>query len=237
MKNQHPFQSQRRGFTLIELLVVIAIIAILATILFPVFARARENARRSACMSNMKQTALGFLQYVQDYDERFPYTGNGAGTPQEGWGVTIQPYIKSVQLLQCPSETRRPPANPRPYVSTDGYTDYYYNSNLDYVPGTGLPPQGVNIAILKFPANTTILGDGSGTTANYGGSSELLDDESASNTHSRHLGGNNYNFCDGHAKWFPQGKMLGGTSAPLSAGVPCSPTTSAPTGSNATFCL
>ena len=67
-----PDQKHRRGFTLIELLVVIAIISLLAAILFPVFSRARENARRSSCLSNLKQIGLGMMQYTQDYDERYP---------------------------------------------------------------------------------------------------------------------------------------------------------------------
>src|SRR4028119_919204 len=86
-------KQYRAGFTLIELLVVIAIIAILAAILFPVFARARENARRAACQSNLKQLGLAFAQYNQDYDGRYAYTDDGAnGTPDQGltdkpWGV------------------------------------------------------------------------------------------------------------------------------------------------------
>jgi len=101
-----------KGFTLIELLVVIAIIAILAAILFPVFARARENARRASCSSNLKQIGLGLMQYTQDYDEQlvpiaWPNGGNGVGQ----WPQLIQPYVKSTQLFQCPSspskDTRR----------------------------------------------------------------------------------------------------------------------------------
>jgi prepilin-type N-terminal cleavage/methylation domain-containing protein/prepilin-type processing-associated H-X9-DG protein len=98
--------SRRTGFTLIELLVVIAIIAILAAILFPVFARARENARRSSCQSNLKQVGLGFMQYTQDYDERYPLRtqfANGTSTPYILWGQAIQPYVKSAQLFACPS--------------------------------------------------------------------------------------------------------------------------------------
>src|SRR4028119_299121 len=85
-----------RGFTLIELLVVIGIIAILAAILFPVFARARENARRSSCQSNLKQIGLGMLQYAQDYDEKFmPFRDpNNANSPFV-WPNIIQPYTKS----------------------------------------------------------------------------------------------------------------------------------------------
>src|SRR3712207_2017034 len=94
-----------RGFTLIELLVVIAIIAILAAILFPVFGRARENARRSACQSNMKQIGLGILQYVQDYDGRFPYVRQLTPNPVSNWGKSIYPYVKSTQVFICPSNT------------------------------------------------------------------------------------------------------------------------------------
>ncbi|RYG66851.1 DUF1559 domain-containing protein, partial [bacterium] len=90
----------RQAFTLIELLVVIAIIAILAAILFPVFGRARENARRSSCQSNLKQIGLGIIQYVQDYDEKFPsamsdqVSVNGTMLNAVPWHFLIQPYIK-----------------------------------------------------------------------------------------------------------------------------------------------
>lgn len=108
MKN--TFTLKKRAFTLIELLVVIAIIAILAAILFPVFGRARENARRSSCQSNLKQIGLGILQYVQDYDETYPqrYFGGipeGPGRQANSWRRSIFPYVKSTQLFQCPSNT------------------------------------------------------------------------------------------------------------------------------------
>lgn len=92
----------RRGFTLIELLVVIAIIAILAAILFPVFAKAREKARQSSCLSNIKQQALACMQYAQDYDEKFPtrYYNNGTGVQ---WWNAVTPYVKSTQVFVCPS--------------------------------------------------------------------------------------------------------------------------------------
>lgn len=104
----------RSGFTLIELLVVIAIIAILAAILFPVFARARENARRASCQSNLKQLGLGMAQYTQDYDERifpvivgtaYPWdTANGGGNSYS-WAVAMKPYVKSDQIYVCPSQS------------------------------------------------------------------------------------------------------------------------------------
>src|SRR5450631_2495789 len=96
----------KKGFTLIELLVVIAIIAILAAILFPVFAKVREKARQTACLSNEKQLGLGFAQYVQDYDENFPPSTNSQyGSPLGlgyGWGNRINPYVKSTGVFNCP---------------------------------------------------------------------------------------------------------------------------------------
>ncbi len=107
---QGKCSNRRFGFTLIELLVVIAIIAILASILFPVFARARENARRSSCMSNLKQIGLGIMQYVQDYDGFFPYV-RVLSTPKINWGQSIYPYVKSTQIFQCPSNPQKDYAN------------------------------------------------------------------------------------------------------------------------------
>lgn len=111
MSNQPAGRMQCRGFTLIELLVVIAIISILAAILFPVFARARENARRTTCLSNLKQIGMAFIQYSQDYDERMippslAYSHirpDGVPSTTALWMYMAQPYFKSVQALNCPS--------------------------------------------------------------------------------------------------------------------------------------
>src|SRR5438876_2941923 len=97
-----------RGFTLIELLVVIAIIAILAAILFPVFAQARERARMSVCLSNTRQIGTGLMMYVQDYDETFPYIRFHGGSALQGtftsiWKNAIGPYVKNIDVFACPS--------------------------------------------------------------------------------------------------------------------------------------
>lgn len=140
-----PLRNSKFAFTLIELLVVIAIIAILAAILFPVFGRARENARRSSCQSNLKQISLGILQYVQDYDEQMPplFTDGGGtvgfgGINDRAWPQLVfpYPYVKSAQLFQCPSEGSSPnPSLQTTFATSDpslvgtayGLTDYAIN--------------------------------------------------------------------------------------------------------------
>ncbi|RYX83889.1 DUF1559 domain-containing protein [bacterium] len=127
-----------KAFTLIELLVVIAIIAILAAILFPVFARARENARRSSCQSNMKQIGLGLMQYTQDYDEKMPnrlFSNNGVNTNVQN---ILQPYVKSYQLFLCPSNT---------YNTNAMNEDSSGLSRRSYVPNTDSGATGSNGAI------------------------------------------------------------------------------------------
>lgn len=242
MKRNVQVTGKLSGFTLIELLVVIAIIALLAAILFPVFGRARENARRSSCQSNLKQTALAFMQYTQDYDERLPSVGKSAvaNLGAEGWVLTMEPYLKSVQLLQCPAEQRKPNYATSPYNSSSYYTDYYYNSNLSFfatgakeADGTTNKVTGIHLSRLKAPASTVLLGDGVGYMVNYGGRVELLDGILNS---PRHLEGNNYAFTDGHVKWFPVGTILSGTTDSNTVNGVCNPVAATPNGSNQTFC-
>lgn len=218
----------KRGFTLIELLVVIAIIGILAAILFPVFARARENARRASCQSNLKQLALGIAQYVHDYDDRYPrYDGVGVASASWtssmgpfGWADAILPYTKSNQLFQCPSEKRGGNSVPNTwFYQSTSYTDYAYSGNLGYL--------SVHAASVIAPSATMLLQDGDpfGDLPWFGGSSqfmagyEILTNQPMGALDSsyripRHLGGNNFAFADGHIKWLPAGKIKIGTANP-----------------------
>ncbi|HEX8551602.1 MAG TPA: DUF1559 domain-containing protein [Abditibacteriaceae bacterium] len=211
---------KRRAFTLIELLVVIAIIAILAAILFPVFARARENARRSSCQSNLKQIGLGITQYTQDYDERLPRNDSGANN--QTWIDSLQPYIKSDQVFVCPSDTA-------PYASLASGRRTSYSINQLYFSNSGqnlfeanvMPP--ASIAAIEDSAGTIGVGDSTGyyqvqgsnppvaavsttspRTLNVGGTGSFSE---------RHLETANWLFMDGHVKALRLDKVVVNPSA------------------------
>lgn len=211
-------KKMKKGFTLIELLVVIAIISILAAILFPVFARARENARRASCMSNMKQIGLGMMMYTQDYDETFPPVFNyynRTGSPCVWWEDEIQLYVKSYQLLVCPSDSTpvQVTAN-RTGVGTLGYPTSFYTSyaiNEGVIhPFTSSTAFTLSpLASFPVPATTIMAADSTGEL--YG--AEWADDPSypgydtGTTYHDltkRHLEGANLIFADGHVKWLKQ---------------------------------
>ena len=160
-----------RAFTLIELLVVIAIIAILAAILFPVFARARENARRSSCTSNLKQIGLGLIQYSQDYDEKQPLDYFTEDNDQSGYGGRYKwmdaayPYIKSEQIFNCPSDT------------FGNNATELLNSTYKYLPGSGgngesgyrYGSYGANVAYYDDPGASPPFGTHIGASGGAGG--------------------------------------------------------------------
>ncbi|HEY3328622.1 MAG TPA: DUF1559 domain-containing protein [Capsulimonadaceae bacterium] len=145
------YHKSNKAFTLIELLVVIAIIAILAAILFPVFAKAREKARQTSCTSDVKQLGLAFLQYQQDYDELWPgganiyHTGNG-------WAGQVYPYVKSLGVFVCPSDTSLGGA-----VSSYGYNGNNVVDSSVAISGGGYEPAGRNISKYASVAKTVLL--------------------------------------------------------------------------------
>jgi prepilin-type N-terminal cleavage/methylation domain-containing protein/prepilin-type processing-associated H-X9-DG protein len=200
----------RRGFTLIELLVVIAIIAILASILFPVFARAREKARQSSCLANVKQLGIAIQMYTDDYDETLPRYSNGtvmvSGSPQiQTWARVIKPYVKNNQLYICPSK------------KTNGWmfeddTDKVwapcgYGVNDAYVfPGTGYSV--VSLAQFEDPASTITLSERYQLNTAIIYAPVLRGGAGANppcNVDCRHNDGANFLFLDGHAKYMPKG--------------------------------
>lgn len=158
----------RAAFTLIELLVVIAIISILAAILFPVFGRARENARRTSCLSNMKQIGLGIMQYTQDYDEHYtPCTTCtifgaplGACAPNYAilWPQILQPYVKSQQIFQCPSDTDTTSVSTwAASVPPAGYVAPFHTS---YLAAFNIMYNSPMLAAVQSPSTTVIISDG-----------------------------------------------------------------------------
>jgi prepilin-type N-terminal cleavage/methylation domain-containing protein/prepilin-type processing-associated H-X9-DG protein len=166
-RKRHWQRCAAGGFTLIELLVVIAIIAILASILFPVFARARENARRASCQSNLKQIGLALMQYTQDYDEKEVY-GNGCagyagvslGTPSrgQGWVGPLYSYLKSMGVLKCPSDSVQTTA------AGPGVLSYARNTNV----------RGAKLSTFEAPALTVMLFEVSGHAADYSVTTEEI---------------------------------------------------------------
>jgi prepilin-type N-terminal cleavage/methylation domain-containing protein/prepilin-type processing-associated H-X9-DG protein len=193
---------RRRGFTLIELLVVIAIIAILAAILFPVFARAREKARQTSCLSNMKQIALSVDMYLQDYDTCYPMNIHLAGTQVVTFYHVLQPYMKNNQIMQCPSEAERMSAAEMqallPVPLAAGLSYFSYNGNYSLFEDgpnnvlTGANDAVVNQSEVPRPSETFVLGDGE---------IELNPNLFNSPVLSAHNEGFNVAFADGHAKW------------------------------------
>ena len=203
----------RRGFTLIELLVVIAIIAILAAILFPVFARAREKARQTSCLNNTKQLGLALMMYAQDYDERLvPLANGGHGVARRPWYTLIEPYIKNQQILECPSANT---------AATTGIRVSYglsFNNLASDDTSSGLLGAGANLGRIEFPADAAMLTDveradrvqmywyyspkryAFGAVSGY--------PNNGIPNPGRHNDGNNVAFCDGHAKWIAGSTMM-----------------------------
>jgi prepilin-type N-terminal cleavage/methylation domain-containing protein/prepilin-type processing-associated H-X9-DG protein len=190
----------RSAFTLIELLVVIAIIAILAAILFPVFARARENARRSSCQSNLKQMALAQMQYSQDYDEHLVPNAvydNPQGLTYGTWMYVLQPYIKSVQIFTCTSVPNAVYSG-RPNT-TQNNTGYAYYGSLGKIA----------LAAIDSPASVAMFADaGVLPSPPYAANDHYYmmnwDQSSGDNgvpPDAAHFDGANIAFADGHVKW------------------------------------
>jgi prepilin-type processing-associated H-X9-DG protein/prepilin-type N-terminal cleavage/methylation domain-containing protein len=222
--------SKRWGFTLIELLVVIAIIAILAAILFPVFAQAREKARQIVCASNEREIGLAILQYTVDFDETLPpanFNDPVQPTSPTTWMYIIDPYVKAgypeaaaatgssvASVYSCPDFGATE-------VVTDATPAHSYVANANIMPAwisaTGETPQNdppTNLGSLHTPAQVVLIGEAAGGSRIFTWGDDVDNIPAAPNTvfqqcqaiylraRLRHSGGSNYLFADGHVKWF-----------------------------------
>ncbi len=194
----------RRGFTLIELLVVIAIIAILAAILFPVFARAREKARQTSCLSNLKQIALATLMYNQDYDERYMYEVwcNTGTLPNMCWDLImynynglITPYVKNTQVWSCPSQDNTGWGLGPAY----GYNKHLARTKEAQISQPSRTVQWADACGIRWFPYSVAGGCCSGGQAEHHRIGECIERNGVDGPHNE---GANIAFCDGHAKWF-----------------------------------
>ncbi len=197
-------RCKRHGFTLIELLVVIAIIAILAAILFPVFAKAREKARQTTCASNMKQIGTALMMYVQDYDETMPYGDVYALNSYYDVWTVLQPYIKNWNVYACPSDSLK---NCVSLAAASGKWPASWESvQLSY--GYNYVNEGDTLAQFTAPSDTCVFAEMIERPYFYQQGNTLSDGsvgvgytDAPARLASRHSDGMNMCFYDGHVKW------------------------------------
>lgn len=222
-------KRQKFAFTLIELLVVIAIIAILAAILFPVFAKARAKAQQISCLSNLKQISTAMQMYSQDYDEWMPAV-NFAGYPQGLWGspiwnqygwgymwIPLQPYIKNTQIYTCPSANPQligAPGDQYGQINLSyGYNEYIYNIQHGWSSLAALGGSQYGVASIAVVADSRFAGifndwDGGSTGSGTPYQLTFLARVALADGNTPRHEGSNIGFADGHAKFIPESGII-----------------------------
>lgn len=178
---------KRSGFTLLQAIVLIALVLILAMILFPIFTRSRGSHRPVPCQSHLKGIALGFKQYIQDYDEKYPIAKNSNSGFRniDNWAGQIDPYVKSAQIYQCPSDD----------AATDNQkSSYGYNARLSKIEDKKVIDPA--LVVLNFE----VIADANNFTQTGTGPQNVT-------APTRHVEGSNFSFMDGHVKWLRPGKV------------------------------
>ncbi len=222
---QHKQAQSERAFTLIELLVVIAIIAILAAILFPVFAQAREKARQTACLSNLRQIGTATLMYAQDYDDHVVGTELGEGDSEYFWGEMLSPYLKNTQILSCPS-SKNPfrISPPTPQFPQGVGAEWSYNYAINDIKDTNFGGIGAAFAPmsrLSHPAETILILDAWALATHE--EAEQMGEErheiqwvwgqrdaihnAVDDGNPLHAEGFSSVLCDGHSKWHKRSRQ------------------------------
>lgn len=207
---QSEKHTNSKGFTIIELLIVIGIISILAAMLFPVFVRTTEKARAAACLSNLRNLSMGFAQYCEDYDEKFPNLQPWDTWDGDSWASKLIPYVKSPELFACPSDDRAPFSEYAncpygKYLISYSYNGWLAGNMESFLTGTDMPnDDGIPEGRISEPSRVILIHDTPSPDPYTSMANPPYTEAFIAGLYTqsyRHNGGDNYAFADGHVKW------------------------------------